>query len=71
MAQNPFAANDHQPTLAYYIDRFEVLTAVKMLIVVFWVVTPCSLVGGYQRLGGTYSFHFQGIKWLYVPPKRR
>jgi hypothetical protein len=25
--------------------RFEVLTAVKMSILVFWVVTPCGLVG--------------------------
>jgi glutamate formiminotransferase len=24
---------------------FEVLTAVKMSILVFWVVTPCELVG--------------------------
>jgi hypothetical protein len=38
---------------------FEVLTAVKISIVVFWVVTPCSLVGGYQLLGGTYRLHIQ------------
>jgi hypothetical protein len=25
--------------------RFEVLTAVKMMILLFWVVTPCRLVG--------------------------
>jgi hypothetical protein len=24
------------------------------LIVVFWVLMPCSLLGGYQHLGGTY-----------------
>jgi hypothetical protein len=29
-------------------------------IVVLGVVTPCSLVGGYQRFGGTYSLHLQG-----------
>jgi hypothetical protein len=29
-------------------------------IVVFWVVTPCSLVGRYQHLEGTYCFHLQG-----------
>jgi hypothetical protein len=23
-------------------------------MVVFWVVTPCELVGGYQRFGATY-----------------
>jgi hypothetical protein len=34
--------------------RFEVLTA----IVVFWVVTPRSLVGGYERFGETYRFLF-------------
>jgi hypothetical protein len=28
---------------------FEVFTMVKMWIVVFWVVMPCSIVGDYQR----------------------
>jgi hypothetical protein len=28
--------------------------------VVFWVVTPCRLVGGYQRLGGTCFPQYQG-----------
>jgi hypothetical protein len=28
--------------------------AVKILIVVFWVVTPCRPVGGYQCFGGLY-----------------
>jgi hypothetical protein len=28
--------------------RFEVVAAVKIWIVVFWAVTPCSLVGCYQ-----------------------
>jgi hypothetical protein len=27
---------------------FEALTAVKLLTVAFWVVTPCSLLGGYM-----------------------
>jgi hypothetical protein len=39
--------------------RFEVLTAVKMLMLVFWIVTPCGLVGRYQRFGGTYCLHLQ------------
>jgi hypothetical protein len=30
-----------------------------MQIVVFWVVAPFSLVGGYQRFVGTYRFHLQ------------
>jgi hypothetical protein len=38
---------------------FEVLTAVKMLMVVFWVVTPCGLVGGYQHFRGTYCLYIQ------------
>jgi hypothetical protein len=29
--------------------RFKVLTAMKILMVVFWVVTLCALVGGHQR----------------------
>jgi hypothetical protein len=33
--------------------RFEVLTAVKMSMLFFWVVTPCGLVGRYQRFGET------------------
>jgi hypothetical protein len=44
---------------------FGVLTAVKMSIVVFWVVTLYSLVGGYKR--------FRTLPWRwkrYVPPKR-
>jgi hypothetical protein len=28
-----------------------------LLIVVFWVVMLCGLVGGYQRFGGTYRLH--------------
>jgi hypothetical protein len=31
-----------------------------MRIVIFGFVTPCSLVGGYQRFGGTYRLHVQG-----------
>jgi len=30
--------------------RFEVLMAVKIRIVVFWVMAPCGLVVGYQCL---------------------
>lgn len=32
--------------------RFEVFVAVQMWIVVFWVLTPCRLVGGYESLTG-------------------
>jgi len=32
--------------------RFEVFTAVKIQVEIFWVVTQCSVVAGYQRFGG-------------------
>jgi hypothetical protein len=34
--------------------RFEVLTAVKMSMLIFWVVIPCELVGKYKRFGETF-----------------
>jgi hypothetical protein len=39
---------------------FEVLTAVKMSVFIFWVVTPCGPVGRYQSFGETYCPHLQG-----------
>jgi hypothetical protein len=41
--------------------RFEVLRAVQMSVLVLWVVTPCGLVGRYQRFGGTFCFHLQDL----------
>jgi hypothetical protein len=32
----------------------------------FWVVTPCSHVGGYQRFGGINRFHLQSTVTLYM-----
>jgi hypothetical protein len=43
------------------IMRFEVLTAVKMSMLVFWVVTPCGLVGRFQRFRKTYCLHLLGL----------
>jgi hypothetical protein len=37
-----------------FLLRFEVFTTVKMSMLVFWIVTPCGLVGRYQRFGGIY-----------------
>jgi hypothetical protein len=34
--------------------RYEVLTAMKMSMFVFWVVTPCGLVSRFQRFGETH-----------------
>jgi hypothetical protein len=31
----------------------------RVQTVVFWVVTLCTLGGGYQRFGGIHFFHLQ------------
>jgi hypothetical protein len=40
----------------------ETLKIFAYLVEVFWVVTPCSDVVGYQRFGGTCCLHLQGPK---------
>jgi hypothetical protein len=35
-------------------------------MLVFWVVTPCGLGGGYQRFGGTYCLHLQGRRQYFL-----
>jgi hypothetical protein len=45
------------------IVRFEILKAVKIWIVVFWVMMLCSIVDGYQCFGGTYHLHLLGIMY--------
>jgi hypothetical protein len=42
-----------------YSLRFDVFTVVKILIVVFWVVMLCGLVGGYKCFVGTNHLHMQ------------
>jgi len=37
--------------------RLQTSTAVKTEVAVFWVVTPCSDVVGYQHFGGPHSLH--------------
>jgi hypothetical protein len=44
----------------YQPSEIEVLTSVKMPMVVFWVVTPCDLVGAFQRFARMYRLHLQG-----------
>jgi len=39
--------------------RFEVITAVKIQIKVFWVVTPCSVAVRYQYFIGPCCCHLQ------------
>jgi hypothetical protein len=41
---------------------FDVLIVVKILTVVFWVVTLCSLGGACQCFGKTYRLHLQRKK---------
>jgi hypothetical protein len=39
--------------------RLEVLTAVMMSSVIFWVATSFGLVGCYQRFGGTCRLYIE------------
>jgi hypothetical protein len=41
-----------------HVARIEnMISACKITVLVFWVVTPCELAGRYQRFGGTYCLH--------------
>jgi hypothetical protein len=40
-------------------QRFEDFTAVMFHVQVFWVVTPCSVSGGYRRFGDSCCLHLQ------------
>ena len=55
--QKPFQNNMatfHLPLSDVAVGNYcRILIAVKIRVVVFRVMTPCSLVGGRQRLGGT------------------
>jgi hypothetical protein len=46
--------------------RFEVLTAVKMSVLVFRVVTPFELAGRYQRFEGIYCLHLQDTSYMLI-----
>jgi len=41
-------------------DSFETSMEVMFQVEVFWVVTPCSEVVGYQRFRGPCCIHLQG-----------
>jgi hypothetical protein len=43
--------------------RFEVLTAMKMPLLIFWIVTPYGLVDRYQHFRETYFLHLQASRW--------
>jgi hypothetical protein len=40
--------------------RLDVIMAMKMTLLSFWVMMPCRLVGKYQCFGETYCLHLQG-----------
>jgi hypothetical protein len=48
---------DHK-TVKYTCAGFGVFTAMRIQVVVFWVMTPCSDVVGYQYFGGPCWLHF-------------
>jgi hypothetical protein len=50
--------------------RFKVFTAVKFEVEVLWVVTPCSVAVGYQRLRGPCCLHHFTLK-MTAPHHRR
>jgi hypothetical protein len=39
--------------------RLEVFMAVKIHVVVLWVMASCSLLGGYQNFGGSSACFFR------------
>jgi hypothetical protein len=45
--------------LQAYTTRLEVFTAINIQVVVFWVVTSCSVVVGYQCFGETCCLYLQ------------
>jgi hypothetical protein len=42
--------------------RFEILTAVNMLMLVFCFVTPCGLVSSYERFGRNTASIFRALQ---------
>jgi hypothetical protein len=47
------------PYLTYISYMFEVSDAAKSRIVIFWLVTPCNVVGEHLHFGGTYRLSLQ------------
>jgi hypothetical protein len=49
----------HSSIICIYVG-FEVFTAVVMKSIIFWDMTPCSLLSCNRRFEGTYRLHLQG-----------
>jgi len=51
---------DRAQSLKVVVVKFEVVTAMQIQVAVFWVVTPCNDVAGYQRFEGPCCLHLKG-----------
>jgi hypothetical protein len=48
MLLSPFKCRSVIYLFLYIPEKFEVFTAVKIHVVVFWVMTPCNFAVGYK-----------------------
>jgi len=48
--------------IKWIFERFELFTPLKIQVVVFWVLTPCSVVAGYQRFRGPCCLQLKLVK---------
>jgi hypothetical protein len=62
---SPDGSSKFATCIGSYIARFEYLTAMKIHVVVFWIVTPCNDVAGYQCFIGPSVLELR----LEDPPK--
>jgi hypothetical protein len=56
LASNSYFLEDNK----YEYLRYEVFTAVTILMMFFWVWASCGLTGRSQRFGEAYCLHLQG-----------
>jgi fatty-acid desaturase len=49
----------HQSSFPEFRARLEIFTAMKFHVVVFWVMTVCSVTVGFHRFGGPRCLHLQ------------
>jgi len=47
--------------------RYYISTPTEISVLVFSIMTPCSMVGGYQCVTGAYCSHIQGVQRQYNP----
>jgi hypothetical protein len=53
------------------VNSDELQTNFILMMMLFWVLAPCRIVGRCESFGETYCLHFQGWKWeQYDSPKR-